>query len=279
VTVDAEPALWRDLGALRRRWWIPVVTVVAGIAAALAAGLLTDGSDEARFRANVVVDALPPLFGPPVLPGPFDYAAVATSDAVVAPVSAEHGLSAEELRPRLSAEVRANTTEIDFAVTGNDALLIADTWNRIFAEQAEAQTPAIQARLTEPYVAQRDEAASRLDAASAEATANPDDAIAQAGLAAAQENYETAARLVQSYDIVRETMSAQSFTVRAPHDYGPILGPPLARAATGAVAGLVVGVLLVVILDALERRRVRADAKTAAPPALRRVEERTGSSR
>ena len=57
-------------------------------------------SDEARFRANVVVDALPPLFGPAVLPGPFDYAKLATSDAVVQHVARETGVTPDAAASR-----------------------------------------------------------------------------------------------------------------------------------------------------------------------------------
>jgi capsular polysaccharide biosynthesis protein len=278
-STGSESGLRRDLGVLRRLWWIPVLTVFVGIAAGLAAGWIANGDEQARFRANVVVNALPPLFGPPVLPGPFDYAAIATSDEVIERVAAEHGMPADDLRPRLAAEVRPNTSEIDFTVTGESSLAIATTWNRVFGEEASAQTPAIQARLTAPYILQQQEAAARLDAASAQAAANPDDPVARSALAAAEENFETASRLVQSYDIVRQTMTAQSFTVRAPHEFGAALGPPAARVAAGAVAGLVIGVLLVLTLDLLERRRASSEEVESSPPSLRRVEERTGSSR
>ena len=271
--------LGRDLSALRRYVWIPVLTVAVGVAAALLLGAFADGPREARFRSNVVVNALPPLFGPPVLPGPFDYAALATSDSAIERVAVQHNLTLEELKPRLTAEPRLNSPEIDFAVTGDDALAIAQTWNQVFGEEAIAETPRIQTELTLPYVEQRDEAAIRLNQAVNEAARLPDDAVAQAGLAAAQENYETASKLDQSYDIVRATMTAQSFTVKAPHEYGGGLGSPAARVAAGAVVGLVLGVLLAVMLDALDRRRARPDAIDEAPPSLRRVEQHTGSSR
>jgi hypothetical protein len=226
-----------------------------------------------------VVNALPPLFGPAVLPGPFDYAAIATGDAVAEQVAAEHDLTPDALRPRLSANVRANTTEIDFIVTGDDALSIARTWNRVFGEEAANRTGALQTELTQPYADQRDQAAVRLEEAYALAAANPQDALAQAGLAAAQDNYETAARLMDSYDIVRQTMTAQAFTLKTPHEYGDVAGPLPARLAAGALAGFVVGVLLIAMLDVLDRRRARDAALDETPSALRRVEERTGSSR
>ena len=278
-----DAGLWRDLRALRRYIWIPVAGVVVGVAAALLAGAFASGGDEARFRATVVVDALPPLFGPEVVPGPFDYARVATSDEVVAEVAAQHGTTADALRPRLSAVPRVNTPEIAFKVTGDGALAIASTWNDAFARAAANQTPALTRELTAPYGTQRKEAAARLQTASASAAANPDDAVAQGELAAAEENYQTASQLTQSYDVVASTITAQSFTVKAPHDYTGGLGSTPARVAAGALIGLVAGVLAAVGLDALMRRRSRDEAEQV-PPSLRpieerRLEERASSSR
>jgi hypothetical protein len=269
--------LWRDLGTLRRYIWVPLATVAVGVAAALLLGAYAEGEQEARFRSNVVVNALPPLFGPPVLPGPFDYAAVATSDATIEKVASQHSLSPEELSPRLTAEPRVNSPEIDFRVTGDDALAIADTWNAVFQSEVVTETPRILEALTEPYRLQRDEAeALFLAAAEAEAT-NPGDPLNQARLAATQENYETAVRLVQSYDVVQRSIAAQAFAVKAPHEFGGGLGSPTARIAAGALLGLVLGMLLALMLDAIDRRR--SAAIDEAPPSLRRVEQRTGSSR
>lgn len=274
-----DAGLWRDLSALRHYLWIPIVTIGLGVAAALVFGAIAGSEQEARFRTNVIVNALPPLFGPPVLPGPFDYAALATTDDIVSQAATQHGLTDDELRPRLVAEPRVNSPEIDFTVTGENALAIAQTWNRIFAEAASSQTPRIEEGLTQPYLIQRDQSAAKLTAATAAAASDPLDELLQADLAAAQENYETASRLVQSYEVVANTMAAQSFTVKAPHEYGGGLGSTPARIAAGAVIGLIAGVLLVLVLDALDRRRRRAEHLDEAPPSLRRVEQRSGSSR
>ena len=158
-----DAGLGRDLRALRRLLWIPVVTVAVGIGAALLLGAFADGTQEARFRSNVVVNALPPLFGPPVLPGLSTTPLWRRVTPRVEQVAAQHSLSPEELRPRLTAEPRVNTPEIDFTVTGEDALAIAETWNQVFGEEAIAQTPRIQTELTLPYVTQRDEAGTRLN--------------------------------------------------------------------------------------------------------------------
>ena len=274
-----DAGLWSDLAALRRYLWILVGAVLVGVVAALVLGAVVDTEREARFRANVVVNALPPLFGPPVLPGPFDYAAVAMSDPTIERVAAQHNLSPDELGPRLTAEPRVNSPEIDFTVTGDDALAIAGTWNTVFQEQVVNQTPLLFQDMTEPYRLQQDEAEALFLTAAQTAAANPDDLLNQAHLAATQENYETSVRLVQSYGVVQSTMAAQSFTVRAPHEYGGGLGSPTARVAAGAVVGLVLGVLLAVTLDTIDRRRGRTSDVDEAPPSLRRVEQHTGSSR
>src|SRR5437870_13704916 len=73
VRATSSPGLAADLSAIRRYIWLPVLAVVVAVGAALVAGALTPSSSEARFRMNVLVDALPPLFGPPALPSPFDY--------------------------------------------------------------------------------------------------------------------------------------------------------------------------------------------------------------
>ena len=93
-----DTGLWRDMAALRRYFWLPLAAVAVAVVAVLGLGAVLGDSGEARFRVNVVVDALPPLFGPAVLPGPFDYAAVATSDAVVADVATRTGTTAEAVR-------------------------------------------------------------------------------------------------------------------------------------------------------------------------------------
>src|SRR5438105_10812983 len=80
VRATGSPGLAADLSAIRRYVWLPIVAVIVAVGAALVAGVVTPSSSEARFRMNVVIDALPPLFGPPALPSPFDYPRLATRD-------------------------------------------------------------------------------------------------------------------------------------------------------------------------------------------------------
>jgi hypothetical protein len=273
----AGGALGRDLTALRTFAWLPILTIVLGVLAALALGAFSTGESQARFRANVLVDALQPLFGPPVLPGPFDYAALATSDAVIDDVADATGAAPDSLRARLRAEPRVNSTEITFSVRGDDALAIARAWESAFAQAAASETAAIQRRLVEPYREQLAQARAQLESASVAARSSPDDAVLAQELAAAEENYETASKLVQSYDVVAATMTARSFTTRAPHAYGGGVGSMPSRAAAGAVIGLVAGVLGGLGLAYVRSHRGE-DLPQAPPSSLRRAgeEARTG---
>lgn len=252
--VSRDAGLWRDLRALRRFFWLPVATVAIALGAALGFGAVTDGSTEARFRVNVVVDALPPLFGPAVLPGPFDYAGLATSEDVVTDVARRMGTPADALRPRLRAEPRPNSPEINLTVTGSDALAVARAWEAALQTAAAAQTPAIESKLVAPYREQQERARDQLERAAAAAAPNPADAVLAQELAAAEENYKTASMLVQSYDTVAATMKAQAFTVKAPHEYRGGLGSWPARLGAGVAIGLLVGVVGAIALDRLLRR-------------------------
>jgi hypothetical protein len=269
-----------DLTALRRYFWLPIVALAIAVAAALLIGAVGSGSNEARFRANVVVDALPPVFGPAVLPGPFEYARLATSDAVVQGVAQTSGLSPEQVRPRLTAEARLNRPEIDFRVTGAQALAIARAWQRAFNDATAQQTPDIERQLAQPYALQLEQARVKLQQHVSTSTASPADAVAQQDLKAAEENYETASKLAQSYEVVAATMKAQAFTVVAPHMQSAGVGSPAGRLGAAVAIGLLAGVAGALLLDYAARRRTRsAGSLDRAPAALRHeAERRTGSS-
>ena len=269
----AQPAVWADLNALRRFFWLPILTVVLGVLVALALGAFSNQTTEARFRANVIVDALPPLFGPPVLPGPFDYAALAMGDAVIDDVSSTTGVPAETLQARLKAEPRVNSPEITFTVTGANAMTLARAWEASFASAVVAETAGIQQRLIESYRAQLAQAATQLEAADAAARTNTSDPLRAQELVAAEENYETAARLVQSYDIVTATMKAKSFTASSPHLYGGGLGSGPSRVAAGALIGLIAGVLGAIGLASAQAGRGAHDRDPAPPSPLRRTHD------
>ncbi len=262
-----ETGVGRDLSAIRPFLWLPLVTTALAVAAALLLGVFASDSGEARFRANVVVDALPPLFGPPVLPGPFDYAALATSDAVVNQVASDTNIPAGDLAPRLRAEPRINTPEIDFFVTGDGALAVATAWERAFAEAVGPATPVLQEQLVQPYREQLEQA--RIQLAQATLAASAGGPAADQALAAAEQNYETASRLVQSYDVVAATMSATSFTVKAPHTYASGLGSTAARVGAAIAIGLVSGIIGACALAFVRGRRDDDDDADLAPPSIR----------
>lgn len=249
-----DSGLWLDLATLRRYAWLPAATIIIALAAALVIGQLQPASDEARFRENVIVDALPPLFGPPVLPSPFDYARLATSDAVVQQVATEQGLTLDQLRPRMNAEARFNRPEIDFTVTGSRALAIANTWREAFADASSQQSGDLERQLVQSYQRQLDEARGILEQRAADAKAAPDDPVAQQQLTAAEENYATASKLSQSYEVVARTMKATSFGVVAPHEQSAGVGSTAGRAGAALAIGLLAGVIGALALSAVSRR-------------------------
>ena len=283
VTTPADhprtPGLIPDLAALRRFFWLPLVSLAIAVGTALVIGAVSSPSDEARFRANVVVDALPPLFGPAVVPGPFDYARMATGDAVVQSVAQQSGVTPEQLKPRLTAEARFNKPEIDFKVTGANALAIARTWQRVFSDAAAQLTPEIERQLVLPYARQLEQASRQIDRSAEAARVSPDDRVAQQQLKAAEENYETAAKLAQSYEVVATTMKAQAFTVVAPHVESAGVGSTRGRLGAAIAIGLLVGVIGALALDYASRRRAPAGGSLDdTPAALRReAESRTSS--
>ncbi|HYM16384.1 MAG TPA: hypothetical protein VEZ14_12575 [Dehalococcoidia bacterium] len=267
--------LRHDLSALRRYLWLPVATLAVAVAAALVIGALRPSSGDARFRQNVVVDALPPLFGPPVTPSPFDYARLATSDAVVATVAQQAGVAPGALRPRLTATAAFNAPWIDFRVTGPNALAVARAWQQAFADAAASQTPVIERLLVADYARQLDQARALLQQRAADAQASPNDPVLKAQLTAAQDNYQTASRLSQSYDVVASTMKATALTVTAPHEQSAGVGSTAGRLGAAVAIGLLLGVAGALSLEALSRRRRAAPPAAGEPAPLRPRPERT----
>lgn len=258
-----EPGLVRDLGALRRYFWLPATTLVLAVVAALAIGAVHSTSGEARFQENVLIDALPPLFGPPVLPSPFDYARLATSDGVLQQVSQQSGVTVDQLRGRLSATAQFNRPEVDFTVKSGNALTLARTWQQAFADAAAQQTPDIQRLLVQLYARQLDEASAALEQRAADAKASPDDPVIQQQLKAAEENYEIASKLSQSYEVVAKTMKANAVAVVAPHERSAGIGSTAGRLGVAVAIGLLAGVIGALALDYAARRR-----PTASEPEL-----------
>ncbi len=245
----------RDWGAIRRYLWLPVAAVAVAVAVALITGALWPTSGDARFRSTVLVDALPPLFGPAVLPSPFDYAKLATSDPVLRGVAQRTGVTTAQLRPRLSAQAQFNRAEIEFRVTGAGALGIARAWQQAFADAAAQQTPALERLLAAPYARQLDEARAQLEQQARAAAASPGDPAAQQQLKAAEANYETASQLSQSYEVVARTMTAQAVFPIPAREERTGLGSTPGRLGAAVAVGLLAGVLGALALDVAARRR------------------------
>ena len=191
----------------------------------------------------------------------------------------QSGVTPEQLKPRLTAEARFNKPEIDFKVTGANALAIARMWQRGFNDAAAQQTPEIERQLVLPYARQLEQASRQIDRSAEAARVSPDDRVAQQQLKAAEENYETAAKLAQSYEVVATTMKAQAFTVVAPHVESAGVGSTRGRFGAAIAIGLLVGVIGALALDYASRRRAPAGGSLDdAPAALRREAESSTSS-
>jgi len=277
VRATNSPGLAADLSAIRRYVWLPVLAVIVAVGAALVAGVLTPSSSEARFRMNVVVDALPPLFGPPALPSPFDYARLATSDDVVREVANQSGVPFEQLKPRLSAQAQVQRADIDFRVKDAGARGIAHTWLEAFEVAAADQSAALERSVTQNYRVQLDTARSELERDSAAVTAAPNDLVAQQALAASQENYVTAAKLAQSYEIVANTMKADAITTIAPYTPSRGTGSTAGRLGAAVAVGLLAGIIGALLLNYVSTMRTagrEAVEPIDARPAFRKRSER-----
>ncbi len=273
-----SPGLYADLDVIRRYAWLPAISVTVAIVVALITGAFTSSSDEARFRVNVLVDALPPLFGPPTLPSPFDYARLATSDDVVSNVAAQAGVPVDQLKPRLHADAQVSRPEIDFRVTGANARSISHVWLEAFGGAVASQSGALERSVTQNYRVQLDTARDELQRDAAAAKGAPDDPVAQQAFAAAQENYVTAAKLAQSYEVVANTMKANAVTVTAPYIPSSGTGSLAGRLGAAVAIGLLVGVLGALALSYASSRRPplrEAPEPIDARPAFRRRSERT----
>ena len=277
VRATGSPGLAADLSAIRRYVWLPVVAVIVAVGAALVAGVLTPSSSEARFRMNVVIDALPPLFGPPALPSPFDYARLATSDDVARDVANQSGVAFDQLKPRLNVQASVQRADIDFRVTGTGSRGIAHAWQEAFQSAAAAQTPALERAMTQQYTRQLDEARAQLERTTVAAKAAADDPALQQQVVAAQENYETAAKLVQSYDVVANTMTGRAVTSVSPYTPSRGTGSTAGRLGAAVAVGLLAGIIGTLLLNYVSTMRTagrEALEPIDARPAFRKRSER-----
>lgn len=256
--------LRRDVRALRRHLWFPAAAVLVALAAAAALGLVAGAEDRAEFRLRVEPIALPPLFGPPTLPGPADFAAFATSapvlEATATQLRDENIAGADALASRLSASPRPNQPSIDFTVRGEHALAVAEAWRDQFMALLPASLPELERQVTSDYALQLEQARNELMSRQAEAASG--DVFAEVALAAARENYQVAERLAQSYEVVGQTMKATVAQQERPHltRSGPLDWS--ARLGAALAFGLMVGVIGTAALEAWSRRRAAAEGPT-----------------
>ncbi|MBI5284854.1 MAG: hypothetical protein HY874_07140, partial [Chloroflexi bacterium] len=119
------------------------------------------------------------------------------------------------------------------------------------ADEAARSTPDRLRLLVQPYARPHDEARALLEQRAADAKASPDDPAIKQQLTAAEENFETASKLSQSYDVVAKTMRASSFGVVAPHERSAGVGSTAGRLAAAVAIGLLAGVIGALALDRL----------------------------
>jgi len=263
--------LGRDLLALRRHLWFPVAALVLALAVAVGVGLAFSPSDEASFRVRVGLSAPPPLFGPPILPSTEDLARLAVSPEVLERASgtlAAEGIrvSAEEMAGRVSASAGGGEGVISFTVkdgNGERALATARAWESAFVAVAQEEAPELERRAAAGYQAQLDVAASLLEEKRQAAAGEGPDSPAQQELEAAQENYQVASRLQQSYELVARMLRVDVITERVPYLKGGAALDWAGRMGAAVAFGVVVGVLGALGLEVLARRRLR----DVAPPA------------
>lgn len=254
--------LGRDLLALRRHLWFPILVLAIALGAAAGIGLVATGDGEASFRARVTFSALPPLFGPPALPTAADLARFSTSPEVLERTSeglAEQGvqLPAGELGPMMSTRVLPDEDTVEFVVkdAGGRSLAIARAWETALSAMAQERASDLERQAVADYGVQLQLAARLLEEKRQAAVGQPADSPAQAELAAAQENYEIASRLQQSYEVVAQMLRVDVTTERAPHVKGGGSLDWAGRLGAAAAFGIVVGVLGALGLEALARRR------------------------
>ena len=279
--VESE-GLGRDLLALRRHLWFPVTALILALAVAAGVGLAFSPSEEAAFRIRVGLSALPPIFGPPILPSTEDVARLGTSPDVLERASgtlAREGIqvSPEELAGRVSASVGGGEGVISFTVkdgNGERALATARAWESAFAAVAQEQAPELERRAAAGYQTQLDLAASLLEEKRQAAAAEGPDSPAQQELGAAQENYQVASRLQQSYELVARMLRVDVVTERTPYLKGGAALDWAGRMGAAAAFGVVVGVLGALGLEVLARRRLLA----IAPPAPAEAERPSSPS-
>ena len=100
---EAQDELWRDVSIVVRHIRLILALLVVALIVAIASGLLTDTTHRARSDAEIQVETAIPLSGNiEAAPDLETYGNLAISDDVAAAAASKVGLSAEELKAKIS---------------------------------------------------------------------------------------------------------------------------------------------------------------------------------
>ena len=146
---DAQDELWRDVSIIVRHLRLILALLVVALIVAIASGLLTDTTHRARSEAEIEVETAIPLSGNiEATPDLETYENLAMSDDVAAAAASKVGLSAEELREKITVTTTernirdpASLDRLAISATGDSqaqAEAIASATMDAFAEAAKA---------------------------------------------------------------------------------------------------------------------------------------------
>jgi len=100
---EAQDELWRDVSIIVRHLRLILALLVVALIAAIASGLLTNTTHRARSEAEIQLETAIPLSGnTEATPDLETYEKLAMSDDVAAAAASKVGLSAEELRGKIT---------------------------------------------------------------------------------------------------------------------------------------------------------------------------------
>jgi len=133
---EAQDELWRDVSIVVKHFRLILALLVVALIAAIASGLLTNTTHRARSEAEIQLETAIPLSGnTEATPDLETYEKLAMSDDVAAAAASKVGLSAEELREKISV----TTTERNIRDPASlDRLAISATGDT----QAQAEATA-----------------------------------------------------------------------------------------------------------------------------------------
>jgi len=146
---EAQDELWRDVSIVVKHFRLILALLVVALIAAIASGLLTNTTHRARSEAEIQLETAIPLSGnTEATPDLETYEKLAMSDDVAAAAASKVGLSAEELRGKITVTTTvrnirdpASLDRLAISATGDSqaqAEAIASATMDAFAEAARA---------------------------------------------------------------------------------------------------------------------------------------------